>query len=424
MLDSDFIASVLISKNLQEVYENKIDSKFLKQPYSDIFKSIQDYFKKYGEVPPESHIYAEYKQKHPEIEFSKEVAAVGYYCDELKNREKFNSAQLLAKQIFDVFSNADTPQKKREAVAAAESAVAKLHNKFVLDLSAVNTVDITQNAIQRFDELQHRAQNIGKLGVPIPWEPLQDELLGWQPGDFVTFLGKSGLGKTFGLMHCATYAHSHGAKTLVFSHEMTIKQLSSRFDALMAKIDPKALKKATLTSEEEYRYKVFLEALQEGRESGRIAPFIVNQGAPSDGGDSINAIIKSIKPDIVIVDGAYLFSESYSWDKVSELTKMLKISAMLNNVPILCSNQYATNKMSQTKSAFSSSFINDSSVVIEMFQEEERKSLPFMTFRVMKGRDLSQKDMAWVSNWDFEEMDFSYCPGVLPSEIVFKNQTE
>lgn len=80
--------------------------------------------------------------------------------------------------------------------------------------------------------------------------------------------------------------------------------------------------------------------------------------------------------------------------------------------------------MSQTKSAFSSSFINDSSVVVEIFQEEERKNLPFMTFRVMKGRDLSKKDLAWVSNWDFETMDFSYCPDVVPSEIVFKNLTE
>jgi replicative DNA helicase len=414
-LDANFINALLHQNDLQIVFNNKIEAKFLLSPYNNVFQMITEHFTKYGTVPGVETVLKQF----PTIEISAPKDSLLYFCDELKNREKFNSAQLLAKQIFDAFKTADSPQKKKDALVTVQEAVFKLSAKYALDLSTATTQDITSSALMRYADYQARKNNAGVLGIPVPWTPLQDETMGWQKGDMITFLGKSGLGKTWALMLCAAHAHANGAKVLVFTHEMTIKQLGFRFDALMSGIAHDSLKKTSLNPLEEEHYRVFLETMEEQRKSGAVQPFIINQGSPADGGTTISAVIRSIRPDIVIIDGAYLFAESYSWDKVSELTKSIKMAAILNEVPIIVSNQYAMNKMSQTKSAFSASFINDSNIVIKMIKEEEKKFLPVMGFQLMKGRDISTPDMAWMADWDFEEMKFGYRPDLHLDEIIF-----
>lgn len=423
MLDAEFISALTDSSAMQLVFQSRIDRTFLLQPYSEMFQFVIDYFQKYGASPTRDFLNKEFAYVIGTNPLPDQVEVVKYYIDELKNREKFNRSQALAKKIFDAASQADTPDKKRKCVEAVEKAVADLHFRFVTDLSAATMVDITVNAERRYTEYEQRRDSVATgLGIPMPWEPLQNEFLGWQPGDFCSILGMSGLGKTMSLMICGAYAHSKGANVLVFSHEMTIRQLSWRFDALVSKLEPKLIRKGQLTHDEEVRYKMYLKVLSEQRAAGNIAPFIINQGSPSDGGKALNAVIKAVHPDLVIVDGAYLFAESYSWDKVSELTKMLKHSAMQNNVPILCSNQWSSNKLSQSKSAFSASFINDSSIVIRVYQDPDRAVLPFMNWMVTKGRDASEKNISWVSNWDFEEMNFNYRPDLKVNELLFSHE--
>jgi len=54
-----------------------------------------------------------------------------------------------------------------------------------------------------------------------------------------------------------------------------------------------------------------------------------------------------------------------------------------------------------------------------MIKEEEKKFLPVMGFQLMKGRDISTPDMAWMADWDFEEMKFGYRPDLHLDEIIF-----
>lgn len=392
--DMYFICCLLKDPTIfKDIVINKVAYNYLVKEAAEIFKYINDFFQEYGKVPSIQTV-----EKKFESFYEDPPENIHYYIKYLKNREKFNLIKKTYNDLYDVIANAEDLEK---SISICESLLMDTTSRLSLELSEAKVMDITQNAISRYSKYEER--KLGIDGVKTPWDMLTNEIFGWQKGDLNTILGESGLGKSWGLLLCLISAFESGKKVLLFTEEMTIIQLASRFDSMISKLPYELFRKANLSSKQEDSYKEFLTKLSEDADNDVTKPFIIIQDIGDKGTDAILSAIRIFKPDIVGIDGAYLFSENYDWKAISDLTKSLKKIAQNTMTPILVTNQKAEGT---DKAAYSASFIRDSSYVIVMFQEPDRKDLPLMSFKLIKCRDI-KKSLCWESNWDFDSMDFT-----------------
>jgi hypothetical protein len=166
-------------------------------------------------------------------------------------------------------------------------------------------------------------QGGGLLGIPYPWEQLNEETQGMQPGQFIVLFGRPKSMKTWlGIeMGCHAYLQAR-RRVLIYTREMTPELMSQRVAARLGRVDYKAYKNGKLQPELKARVFNILQDLIEDEKSAGAAglhqPYIIivsDRGAGGSGGGGIGwlqAKIREYRPDLVIVDGMYLMKDDRS----------------------------------------------------------------------------------------------------------------
>jgi len=403
-IDKGFVCSLIAENDIALALKEKIEPNWLKEPYDDIFTFLKNFYVQFGKVPDPETVQARFG-----FFYAAPKETLRFYCDRVKDRKRKESLLGLAKEIIDkneAAKAAPIPQQQM-LVADLEKLVMDFTSQYALSLAKSETDDVTANIQVRDQDYQRRKdpEYIRKTFIPTPWEPLNEQIIGFQGGDLVTILGKSGLGKTWLMLLCLVHASRMGKKVLLFTKEMTIRQLGLRLDALMSGLPYRALARSELDPIQEAEYFAFLQDLAHKRASGNLSPFYIDQGSDSGGIQLMQAKIRAIKPDIVGLDGGYLFAGGYKWEKQGELTGGFKDALMLNNIPGIVTNQEGS-KGSSTAAANSPTYVNDASVVLRLVSDGG--DLPFMGIEAIKLRDGFQRRVKWTCDWDFERMAFGY----------------
>lgn len=414
-LDRNFISSLFIDpKNFPRAVEKGVSGSLLLEYYERIFAFILEHFNKYSEMPSQETVELRYQS----FAFIQPEDTLDFYIDTLKERKSYNDAISLAKEILEGFNAAETPEQRKKAIEASQKKIITAASNIAVDLTQSTIQDITKTASVRYAEYKEKRDNPDNpklYGIPTPWQTLNEQISGFLGGDLITFLGESGLGKTWVMLLCLAHAFSQGYRVLLFTEEMTIRHLAGRFDAMMAKVPAAGLKHARLNALHEKQLKNYLLALQEQSEAGEVPPFYICQGVGAQGAKHIPAIMSATKPNIVGIDGGYLLAEDYNWQSMAAVTKIIKGALIAHDIPGLLTNQKSSSGSNprgggDTKSAFGPNFKNDSSVLIEVYKEKELELAPFMRFKSLKGRDMTKRDIKWITDWDFEEMRFGERP--------------
>lgn len=418
-LDKNFISAILKEQSLKVCLEKGFKVGWLEHPFNTIYSYIFDHFIEHGKVASIETIELKFGDIYVEPNEN-----VSYYLNNLKNREKLNRAQKLARDILSTIKEAKTIKQKEEALVNLQKIITETSSYFSLYLSGVKIQDIFEEIDKEIVDYSDRKdeEKIKKRFIKTPWEILNDEILGWDFAEFVTFLGSSGTGKTWCLLLCLIMAALDGKKVLLFTEEMTIASLGTRVYAMLGQFNFKELKKSKFDDLTETIYFESLKDLREKRKNNEIGSFRIVQGSGQQGTDAVIAIIKEEQPDIVGIDGAYLLSEDYTWEKVSKMVGKLRAACLAMQIPFLLTNQVAS-KAATTKSAFSSAFINYATIAIQLIKDPDKRDLPFMNFKPLKIRDGSfSSDTIWCSDWDLENMKFAYRPDILPDDVVFDEE--
>lgn len=169
-------------------------------------------------------------------------------------------------------------------------------------------------------------------GIPLGIYPLDKQTGGIKEVDLISFLAKSGVGKTFLLCIIASNLIKAGYKTLFLTKEMSPHQILKRVDAIMSGVSYSRLKDGALTNDEESIYKDYLENIAPKYASKLSIELIINGVA------ECAAKIDAYKPDIVLIDGGYLMSEGKDpedWKAVLSVFKAFKIIALNRKYPLL-----------------------------------------------------------------------------------------
>jgi len=198
--------------------------------------------------------------------------------------------------------------------------------------TAKRTSYLEPTALLRFEELERRAKAAkeGRLiGWPMGYPAFETGNMGVQPGEFITIIGKSGVGKSWLLANSVATAYRAGAKVLYLSPEMTAFETEMRVDVLNMYANGYTADHEGLMSGNEKAmksYRDYINALN-------IREDWITVDSDTGGGfnsNTITDIVMSHRPDILAIDGFNLLAGSKSggndeWQGIKRNADAIKV---------------------------------------------------------------------------------------------------
>lgn len=407
-VERGFISKVLEDKNFKVLKDLQIQPFFLTGDNRRVFVFIADTFKETGEVPTARVI----KQKFPSYDLEMHSVdgadVVGtdesllYWCKELRLKAKHNRMADITEEVAEKLDNGET----EEAYTIMKQGVWKIEDEIVESSS----VDITKNTDDRKQAYLERKQNKGMVGISTGIPHLDYILKGLIKETLTTLIAGTGVGKTWFLVLLGAYAQLNGYKVCIFITEMSTDLMQDRFEAMLygmmyGDFNYNQFKSGALPLEVENTYFEFLED-----DLPKLEPLIIETAT---GISSVVSVIEREKPDLVLVDGAYLMEDEQGakddWLRVTHITRDLKKTAKNWHIPIVINTQADKNTSKKTgpelgSIMYTQSIGQDSDNVLALFRDEVMINDKEMGVKVLKQREGVLGKV--IINWNFDRMDF------------------
>ena len=283
-----------------------------------------------------------------------------------------------------------------EAQTDPLSAMTKLRARSS-ELSSLGEAGEDMSLSNAYGYMWNRYQTVaatgGMMGIPYPWTPLNLETQGMQGSQFIVLYGRPKSMKSWiGIyMGCHAYMHSR-RRVLFYTREMHPSLVIQRAVSCIARVDYKAFKNATLQPELRDRTFTIMQQLAQDEQAMSVYEnkknpyFIVTTdrsgGTKSGGGVGwLEAKIRELEPDLVIVDGMYLMRDdrdnkrSVDWKNIANISQDLKLTAQNFNIPLIGitqANRAADKSKGEdlTELAYSDSLGQDADAVFRVSKKE------------------------------------------------------
>lgn len=407
-VERGFISKLIECKDFKLLKELQIQPFFLTGDNRRVFLYIQENFKETGEVPTPRVLNQKFPSYELEVHNIDGESVVGtdetllYWCKELRTKAKHNRMADITEAVAEKLDNGDT----EEAYSLMKQGVWKIEEEIVESSS----VDITKNTDDRKEAYLERKKNKGMMGIPTGITHLDYMIKGLIKETLTTLIATTGVGKTWFLILVGSYAMLNGYKVVCFITEMSAEIMRDRFEAMLfgmmyGDFNYNNFKSGSLSKEQEYLYFEFLED-----DLPKLEPLVLETAT---GVSSVVSVIEQEKPDLVLVDGAYLMEDEQGakddWLRVTHITRDLKKIAKNWHVPILINTQADQNTSKKTGPAlgdikYSQAIGQDSDNILALFRDEIMINDNEMGVRVLKQREgvLGKA----IINWNFNIMNF------------------
>lgn len=405
-VERGFISKLVETGDMKLLKDLQIRPNFLTGDNKRVFLYISDMFTNTGEVPTPRVLlqkFPSYKlETHTESDVVGTDESLIYWCEELRTKAKHNMLADIVEGVANDLDNGNT----EEAYTSMKKGVWQIEDEVVYSES----VDITKDTADRKVIYLERKKNKGMMGIPTGIKHLDYMLKGLIKETLTTVIATTGIGKTWLLVLIAAYAQLNNFKVCIFITEMSTDLMRDRFDAMLFGMmyegfDYNSFKSGSLSIEQENAYFEFLED-----DLPKLESLVIETAT---GISSIVAVIEREKPDLVLVDGAYLMEDEQSakddWLRVTHITRDLKKTAKKWHVPILINTQADQNTSKKTGPGLSDikyaqSIGMDSDNILSMYRDEVMYNDNEMGIRVLKQREGITGKI--VINWDFHKMNF------------------
>lgn len=407
-VERGFISKLIESKDFKLLKDQQIQPFFLTGDNRRVFQYIQECFKTTGEVPTPRVIQQKFPSYELEYHNIEGVNSVGtdetllYWCKELRTKAKHNRMADITEAVAEKLDNGDT----EEAYALMKQGVWKIEDEIIESSS----IDITKDTDDRKQAYLERKKNKGMMGIPTGITHLDYMIKGLIKETLTTLIATTGVGKTWFLILVGAYAQLSGYKVVCFITEMSADIMRDRFEAMLfgmmyGDFNYNSFKSGNLDPETERLYFDFLED-----DLPKLEPLVLETAT---GVSSVVSVIEQEKPDLVLVDGAYLMEDEQGakddWLRVTHITRDLKRIAKNWHIPILINTQADQNTSKKTGPSlgdikYSQAIGQDSDNILALFRDEVMINDNEMGVKVLKQREgvLGKA----IINWDFEIMNF------------------
>ena len=301
--------------------------------HGDAFRFLTQYFDDYGDSPSSETLIANY----PTLNDSASNLDLKYAVDTFQN-------QVLFRKIVSAFQDQKSVLQENPKQALAQI------NADLNDISVIYDEDVeyyNNKSEQRLTDWrirkEKRKMGDGIMGVPTPFSTLNKMGVGWMPGELIALFARPTVGKSWMCVQVAVTAVMRGFKTLLVSTEMPVTQMNLRTDVVLGhamdySFSHSALRNGDPINEKEYGQ--FLGELED-------KPLLICdhvEGESSISLESLQHLIRKHAPDLVVIDGIYLVTNSGKnhkamWEQTHMLFYGLKNLCLSTNTPVFVSTQ-------------------------------------------------------------------------------------
>ena len=408
-IELGFISKLVETKDMKLLKDLDIKSSFLTGENKRVFVYIQNTFRETGEVPTSRVLEQKFPNYELETYINNNDTIVGteeslqYWCKELRTKAKHNKMADALEKIAEMLEEGVT----EDAYNEYKKTLWQIENEIVES----DSVDTTKDIEDRKQSYLDRKKNQGMMGIPTGIPHLDYILKGLIDETLTTIIATTGVGKTWFEVLISCYAQIQGYKVLFFLTEMSADIMRDRCEAMLygmthGDFNYNRFKSGSLSPQEEEDYFDFLDNTLPSLE-----PMILETATGVSG---VVAVIEREKPDLIVVDGAYLMEDEQGaredWARITHITRDLKKVAKRLKKPILINTQadQRTTKKSGPNLGdikYSQAIAQDSDNVLALFRDEVMIADNEMGIRVQKNREGTLGKV--VINWDFKKMDFS-----------------
>lgn len=270
---------------------------------------------------------------------------------------------------------------------------------------------------------QYLNRKLGVYGVITPWPSINSMTWGWQPGDFALIGARSGVGKSFLMLHMALHAWREGKKVLLITPEMSRTSTVNRTASIELKISYENIRRGLLNSDQEKRY---MSWVMDKENTSRDRFFIFSDEFEMYIED-LRDVVQNMKPDLVLVDGVYLLRTKAEKDRMRRapiIADELKMMAKRSGVPVICSTQLnreaiklKINEVTQGHFVLSDAFAWNVDYAFALGRDDKEKENKQMIIKPLKTRE-GDYNRNVILNWDFLNHNFSeYDPSQKKEEV-------
>lgn len=392
--ESAFISKVLETKDFETVDSLQIRSSYFVGRYKKAFMFIQNFKIKYGKVPS----IAEFKKKNPTVDLddpSSLEEPLAYYAEEVRSKVKHNTLVDALTEMEEKLNGFETD----EAIALIVKTVMKIQKDYVKRETAYLN-DKADTWKQKYEEAEKSGGLTGLLTGIAPFDRMTG---GVGETDLVTFLGFSGVGKSFLLIIISCFLASMGYKVLFVTKEMGVNQIMKRVHACMTKLPYGAIKDGKLNPSQKEKYYKYLDKQEKEEESYLIIELATG------GVTNISSLVDQHQPEVLMIDGGYLMtddSDDNDWKGIYDTWWGFKQIALNRKIPTFTTMQLKSGKASADNVALAKHIIQHIDIMFGMEQDEQMMNDKEIKFKPFKMRD-AEMGGSFVINWNFTTMDWS-----------------
>lgn len=381
---------------LKQLSDNGISEEMLAgQPARQLFNFIRSHTKEHGATPSPDFLQMKLGIVLPEVTDPPSV-----FVKEIRRRHLWN----LQVQFLQEFGDLVNERKIEEAQARQEQFQRELRSASATPASVTSIWSAAEDVIQAYTDAK-----AGKMGVPTPWPTLNRMTMGWGAGDFIVFVARLGIGKTWALLMMAEYAWKNGYHVLFISPEMAKYRLAMRAFALNLGMSYSNIRSGQLGD------------LQEPTFLKRVREMEGEQGFDVLGSNfrctpqNIEDALAVVRPDILFVDGLYLVKGEgrNRTESTANVADELKMMAGHYEIPVVTSTQFNRDVKRNDPSTVDVGSIGVSDVIgwdadnaYAIVQTDDMRTNRELMMRPVKAREGGEMSDLWL-NWDFDKMLFT-----------------
>lgn len=377
MIQLQVLNKILRDKDASIITLNNLTSDYFSE-YPEEFWFIKEHLDEYGCLPD----METFVSKFEDFEIIEVNEPTSYLLEELNNdrvRRELTENYNRLRPLLMSGEKEDTEKALMILKEAAEKSAS------LVSLNCVNILEDTS----RYDSYLDRLENYDKYFIKTGFDELDALIGGWDvKEELATIVARTGMGKSWLLLKCASAAAKQGKIVGIYSGEMSENKVGYRLDTLIGNFSNGALIHGGASVKNEYRK--YLDNLQENV-PGKIfvlTPQMINGPA---GVSALRAFVEKYNIDILFVDQHSLLEDDRKGkspvEKASNISKDLKLLQVIKQIPIISVSQQNRSTVEgkafdTTQVAQSDRIVQDSTIVIFI----ERKNDLFK-LHLVKSRD-------------------------------------
>lgn len=216
----------------------------------------------------------------------------------------------------------------------------------LLELGATKKTDVVfasefSNILKDYqDQVDGKYVTVGTW----PWDAFQDATGGISKDDFIVFYGRPKSMKTWIFCFILSWLYQQGKSILVYTKEMSPRNIFKRMAACLAEIPYQELRSARLSPGDRSKLQDIEHLISDPKTSPLIALSAKDVSAGGDTPAWLRAKVEKYMPEIVGIDGMYLMSDgkggkSADWSRVTTISREISAMRLDLEVPVIATMQ-------------------------------------------------------------------------------------